>query len=123
MRFQEEQDRVNSYLHPTSMDKIINEFLREYIETHAMSLLAMENSGLIQMIKQEKYEELKLMFSLFKRCPAALDLFKKHLKEYIIEEGLKLVKNDSIDTDELVKKILEFRQRMIDLLQKSLERD
>ena len=105
------------------MDKIINEFLREYIETHAMSLLAMENSGLIQMIKQEKYEELKLMFSLFKRCPAALDLFKKHLKEYIIEEGLKLVKNDSIDTDELVKKILEFRQRMIDLLQKSLERD
>ena len=50
-RYQEEQDRVNSYLHPSSMDKIINEFLREYIENHAQTLLNMENSGLIQMIK------------------------------------------------------------------------
>jgi len=29
------------------MDKIINEFLKEYIETHAKTLLSMENSGLI----------------------------------------------------------------------------
>lgn len=58
------------------MDKIINEFLKEYIENHALSLLTMENSGLIQMIKQEKFQDIKLMFSLFKRCPIALDLLK-----------------------------------------------
>jgi hypothetical protein len=29
------------------MDKIINEFLKEYIENHAQALLSMENSGLI----------------------------------------------------------------------------
>lgn len=50
MRLQEEQDRVNSYLHPSSMPKIINEFLREYIENHASTLLELENSGLIYMI-------------------------------------------------------------------------
>jgi|DEB0MinimDraft_12_1074336.scaffolds.fasta_scaffold23271_5 hypothetical protein len=68
------------------------------------------------MIKQEKFDEIKLMFGLFKRCSNALDAFKKHLKAYIIEEGLKLVKNESIENDELVRKIIEFRQRMVDLL-------
>jgi cullin 3 len=105
------------------MDKLLNEFLREYIETHAQTLLTMENSGLIQMIKQEKYDEIKLMFSLFKRCPNALEMFKKHLKTYIVEEGLKLVKNESIENDELVRKIIEFRTSIMDLLQKSLEKD
>ena len=122
-RLQEEQDRVNSYLHPSSMDKIINEFLKEYIECHAQSLLSMENSGLIQMIKQEKFQDIKLMFSLFKRCPNALDLLKQELKNYIITEGQKLVRNTQIQNDELVREIIAFRQRMIDLLHKSLDRD
>ena len=72
-RYLEEQDRVNSYLHPSSMDKILNEFLKEYIENHSNTLLYMENSGLTQLIVQEKYHEIKLMFSLFKKCPGALE--------------------------------------------------
>jgi len=60
---------------------------------------------------------------MFKRCPNALEMFKKHLKAYIVEEGLKLVKNEALETDELVRKIIEFRQRIMDLLQKSLEKD
>ena len=37
------------------MPKVINEFLKEYIENHAATLLELENSGLIYMIQQEKY--------------------------------------------------------------------
>jgi len=55
------------------MDKILAEFLKEYIDNHAITLLSMENSGLIQMISQEKFQDIKLMFSLFKKCPVALD--------------------------------------------------
>ena len=40
-RLNEEQDRVNSYLHYSSQDKILNEFLKEYIENHAKALLKM----------------------------------------------------------------------------------
>mgnify|MGYP003892132115 CR=1 FL=1 len=69
------------------MDKLLNEFLKEYIENHSNTLLFMENSGLTQLIVQEKYHEIKLMFSLFKKCPAALDQFKACLKNYIIAEG------------------------------------
>lgn len=53
LRLNEEQDRVNSYLHQSSHDKIISEFLKEYIENHAQTLLKMENSGIIQMLKND----------------------------------------------------------------------
>ena len=71
---------MNSYLHASSYDKIINEFLREYIENHASTLLRMENSGLIMMLKHDKFHQIKLMYSLFKRCPGALDALKQELK-------------------------------------------
>jgi hypothetical protein len=52
-RLSEESDRVNSYLHHSSQDKILNEFLREYIESHAQSLLRNENSGLLHMLTHD----------------------------------------------------------------------
>ena len=69
------------------MDKVLNVFLKEYVENHATTLLNMENSGLIQMIKQDKFSDIKLMFGLFKRCPEALNQLKAVLKTYIVQEG------------------------------------
>lgn len=40
-----------------------------------------------------------------------------------MQEGYKLVRNDSIANDELVKKIIQFRDRMMTLLNKSLDKD
>ena len=34
-----------------------------------------------------------------------------------------MIKNDNIQNDELIKLIIEFRQRMMDLLSKSLDKD
>ena len=53
----------------------------------------------------------------------ALDLLKQELKNYIVSEGQKLVRNDQIHNDDLVREIIAFRQRMMDLLHKSLDRD
>jgi cullin 3 len=93
-RLSEEQDRVNSYLHPSSHDKIISEFLKECIQNHASTLLKMENSGLIFMLREDKFHEIKLMYSLFKRCAPALNELKSELKKYIVSEGQKLVRNE-----------------------------
>lgn len=75
------------------------------------------------MLKQDKFYDIKLMFSLFKRCPAAHDALKIELKQYIISEGQKFVRNENINNDELIKQIIEFRYRMIDLLNKSLDKE
>ena len=50
---------------------LLQTFLKEYIENHALTLLQMENSGLIAMIKNEKYEEVALLYELFVKVPEA----------------------------------------------------
>lgn len=122
-RFQEECERIETYLHPSSRDKLVSVFLHEYIEIHSSALLDMPNSGLVQMIVEEKFDKIKLMYSLFKKSPNALNVLKECLKKYIVGEGEKLVRNNEISNDELIKKLIEFRQRMIELLAKSLEKD
>lgn len=102
---------------------MINEFLKEYIENHALTLLRMDNSGLIPLLKRDSFQEIKIMYGLFRRCPAALDALKAELKTYIISEGQKMVRNDQSSNEELIKQIIEFRNRMIELLTKSLDKD
>jgi len=67
------------------------------------------------MLREDKFHEIKLMYSLFKRCAPALNELKQELKKYIVSEGQKLVRNEDIQNDELVKKIIDFRDRMIEL--------
>jgi hypothetical protein len=51
----------------------------------------MENSGLVHMIRNEKYEEIALMFDLFSKVPDAFNILGKNLAQFIISEGSKLV--------------------------------
>ena len=46
------------------------------------------------MLQQEKFHDIKLMYSLFRRCPGALNVLKQELKAYIVAEGQKFVRND-----------------------------
>jgi hypothetical protein len=43
------------------------------------------------------------MYSLFKRCPAALNALKYELKNYIVAEGQKFIRNDSISNEDLIR--------------------
>jgi cullin 3 len=51
--------------------------MKEYIENHASTLILMENSGLISMIKNEKYDELSLMYELFSKVQDAFATLTK----------------------------------------------
>jgi len=66
-RLNEELDRLLNYLDPSSERLLISTFMKEYIENHSHTLIMMENSGLISMIKNEKYDELALMYELFSK--------------------------------------------------------
>lgn len=51
----------------------------------------MEDSGLIPMIKNEKYDEIALMYDLFSKVPDAFTILSKNLASYIVNEGNKLI--------------------------------
>ena len=83
-RLQEEYERINSYLSPTTEQKLINTFLNEYIgEQHAEALLTMESSGLVSMIRYGKTEDLALLYGMFSRLDKSFELLRNHIRDYI----------------------------------------
>jgi len=80
-----------NYLDSSSEKILIKTYLQEYIHAHAQTLITMEGSGLVHMIKYDKYDDLGLMYEMFSKVQDAFNLLKTHLTAYIIEEGNKLV--------------------------------
>ncbi|RHN55349.1 putative cullin [Medicago truncatula] len=71
-RLNEELDRVNHYLDPRTKETIANMVVKEIIENDMLRLIHMENSGLVNMICGDKYEDLGRMYNLFRRVPDVL---------------------------------------------------
>ena len=70
-RLSEELHRLLNYLDSSSERILISTFLKEYVENHAQTLISMDNSGLVSMIKNEKYDELGLLYELFSKIQDA----------------------------------------------------
>ncbi|GKV08717.1 hypothetical protein SLEP1_g20313 [Rubroshorea leprosula] len=112
-RLNEEIERVSHYLDAKSEAKITNVVEKELIESHMQRLVHMENSGLVNMIVGDKYEDLGRMYSLFRRVASGLVLIRDVMTSYIRETGKQLV------TDlERLKDPVDFVQRLLDIKDK-----
>jgi len=110
-RLMQEYERVANYLDASTEQKLINTFLDEYIgDAHSQTLLSMQ-SGLVHMIRNNNIDELRLIYNMFLRRPASFELLRKHLADFIVNEGNKLV-NEEIKNDEFVVKLIDLRERV-----------
>ena len=122
-RLNQELDRLMNYLDASTEKVLISTFLKEYIENHALTLIQMENSGLISMIRNEKYDELALMFELFSKVPESFQALTKHLSSYIVSEGTKLMQDDKLKSDEFVANVISLREKMFNIHSRSFSKD
>ncbi|KAF7819700.1 cullin-3A-like [Senna tora] len=102
-RLNEEMERVSHYLDSTSESKITNVVEKEMIESHMPTLVHMENSGLVNMLVDDKYEDLGRMYNLFHRVPAGLTIVKEVMTSY---------------NPERLRDPVDFVQRLLDLKDK-----
>jgi len=110
-RLMQEYERIASYLDSSTETKLIGTFLNEYIgDAHSHTLLTM-GSGLMHMIRNNSMEELALVYNMFQRRPASFELLRKHIAEFIVSEGNKLV-TEEVKNDELVVKLIDLRERV-----------
>ncbi|XVF58253.1 hypothetical protein PTKIN_Ptkin07bG0049700 [Pterospermum kingtungense] len=112
-RLNEEMERVSHYLDTSSEDKITNVVEKEMIESHMHRLVQMENSGLVNMIVDEKYKDLRRMYCLFLRVSNGLVLLRDVMTSYIHDTGKQLVSDP-----ERLKDPVDFVQRLLDLKDK-----
>ncbi|PWA86183.1 Cullin [Artemisia annua] len=108
-RLNEEIERVSQYLDAKSEVKITNVVEKEMIQSQMNRLAHMENSGLVNMIVDDKYEDMGRMYNLFRRVPNGLTLIKDVMTSHIRETGKQLVTDP-----EKLKDPVDFVQRLLD---------
>ncbi|XP_021746484.1 cullin-3A [Chenopodium quinoa] len=108
-RLNEEIERVSHYLDVRSEAKITKVVEREMIANHMPRLVHMDNSGLVNMLLDDKYEDLGRMYNLFRRVDNGLSTVRDVMTSHIREVGKQLVTDP-----ERVKDPVEFVQRLLD---------
>ncbi|XP_043724149.1 cullin-3A [Telopea speciosissima] len=108
-RLNEEMERVSHYLDAKSEAKITNVVEREMIANHMQRLVHMENSGLVSMLVDDKYEDLGRMYNLFRRVTDGLSTIRDVMTGHIRETGKQLVTDP-----ERLRDPVDFVQRLLD---------
>ncbi|KAL1187759.1 Cullin-3B [Cardamine amara subsp. amara] len=105
----EEVERVAHYLDVKSEEKITSVVEREVIANHMQRLVHMENSGLVNMLLNDKYEDMGRMYSLFRRVTNGLVIVRDVMTLHLREMGKQLVTDPEKSKDPV-----EFVQRLLD---------
>lgn len=108
-RLNEEIERVSHYLDPKSEAKLTDVVEREMITNHLQRLVHMDNSGLVNMLIDDKFEDLSRMYSLFRRVPDGLSTIRDLMTSHLRETGKQLVTDP-----ERLKDPVDFVQRLLD---------
>jgi len=123
-RIEEEVERARHYLDPMSEPVIINVLEKELIQKHMRTIVEMENSGAVHMLKNDKKEDLLCMYKLFERVTDGLVTLKDCVSVYLREQGKALVEDCSQKSAvEYIQSLLDLKDRMDDFLIKSFKQD
>ncbi|XP_026665459.2 cullin-3A-like [Phoenix dactylifera] len=112
-RLNEEMERVSHYLDAKSEAKITSVVEKEMIANHMQRLVHMENSGLVNMLVDDKYEDLSRMYNLFHRVPGGLLTIRDVMTSHLRETGKQLVSDP-----ERLRDPVDFVQRLLDMKDK-----
>ncbi|KAJ8626282.1 hypothetical protein MRB53_019589 [Persea americana] len=108
-RLNEEMERVSHYLDIKSEMKITNVVEKEMIANHMQRLVHMDNSGLVNMLVDDKYDDLGRMYNLFRRVPDGLSTVRDVMTSHLRETGKQLVTDP-----ERLRDPVDFVQRLLD---------
>lgn len=107
-RLNEEMERVSQYLDAKTESKITHVVETEMIANHMQRLVHMDNSGLVNMLVDDKYDDLGRMYNLFRRVPDGLSTLRDVMTSHLRETGKQLV----TDPDKL-RDPVDFVQRLL----------
>eukprot|EP01105_Mastigella_eilhardi_P010313 TRINITY_DN2407_c0_g2_i1.p1 TRINITY_DN2407_c0_g2~~TRINITY_DN2407_c0_g2_i1.p1 ORF type:complete len:748 (+),score=248.08 TRINITY_DN2407_c0_g2_i1:140-2383(+) len=124
-RMKEEMERVAQYLDSSTESKIKEVLETELITNHLKTLLEMENSGLVPMLRDDKIEDLCRMYALVGRVPNGLQSMRELLVGHVAATCRALVTDEDKQARpcEWVQALLDFRDKYERLLDDAFARD
>eukprot|EP01118_Nematostelium_gracile_P018644 TRINITY_DN835_c0_g1_i2.p1 TRINITY_DN835_c0_g1~~TRINITY_DN835_c0_g1_i2.p1 ORF type:complete len:640 (+),score=177.01 TRINITY_DN835_c0_g1_i2:139-2058(+) len=124
-RIKEELERVAHYLDPGTENKIKEVVERELIAAHMKTLAEMEHSGCISMLRDDKIDDLKRMYSLFGRVAGGHQIMREIISNYVRDNGKALMNDEEKQKEhlELVQTLLDTKQKYDRLLSQAFSND
>ncbi|KAM9836561.1 cullin-3-like [Aulostomus maculatus] len=86
-RINEEIRRVEHYLDPSTEEPFVRILESEFISKHVKTVVEMENSGLVHMIKNGKLEKLACMYRVFGRVSNGVQTMCESMSAVLREQG------------------------------------
>ncbi|GFR47201.1 hypothetical protein Agub_g8881, partial [Astrephomene gubernaculifera] len=112
-RLQEEQERCGAYLDPSTEPKITRVVETELLRNQMTALLEMENSGLIALLRDDKYDDLARLYALMRRVDNGLPTVRSMMCEHVKDVGKAMVTDPERTKDpvEYVQALLDMRDK------------
>lgn len=124
-RITEEAERAKLYLDESTEPRIVEVVEDELINKHMRTIVEMENSGVVYMLKNTKTEDLACMYKLFSRVKDGLKTISDCVSAYLREQGKNLVKEEENGTNPItfVQNLLDLKDRFDHFLHHSFDKD
>ncbi|KAG1678291.1 hypothetical protein FOA52_013912 [Chlamydomonas sp. UWO 241] len=124
-RLNEEIERVKNYLNASTEGKITKVVEVELVLHQMKSLAEMEHSGLVQMLRNDKHDDLQRMYHLFRRVDGGAQLIRTLMSEHVKDVGKALVQDPETSKDpvEFVQKLLDERDKYDRIVTQSFSDD
>jgi len=117
-RIQEEQDRASNYLNSCSERATVGIVEIQFLEKRANVIV---EKGFRRLMERNAFEDLRLMFQLFKRIDA-LPIVCSAFKSYIEMSG-SLIVCDKTKSKEMVELLLKMKQQIDAIVERSFENE
>lgn len=108
-RITEEGERAKHYLDPSTEKHIVKVIEEELIQKHLKTIVDMENSGVVYMLKNEKIDDLRTMYVILHRVDNGIDVMKQAASKFLREQGKAVVEENAR------KSAIEYIQALLDL--------
>lgn len=126
-RINEEAERATHYLDKSTEDPIVKVLEEELISKHMKTIVEMENSGVVHMLKNNKTDDLCCMYKLLVRVPNGLKTMCTCISGYLREQGKALVseegEGEGTNAITYVQSLLDLKDRFDHFLHESFSND
>jgi len=124
-RIMEEAERAKHYLDESTERRIVEVVEEELIKKHMKTIVEMENSGVVYMLKNNKTEDLACMYKLMSRVSDGLRAVAECVSQHLREQGKALVAEEEGGKNAItfVQNLLDLKDRFDHFLHNSFNND
>ncbi|MFH4981104.1 hypothetical protein AB6A40_007813 [Gnathostoma spinigerum] len=111
----EESNRAKLYLSKETEEKILKVLEEELIEKHMLTIVEMENSGVVHMLNNDRVDDLHRLYKLLRRVPKGLNIMTACISKYLRQKGEALVSEGGEAESNSPRNPITYIQTLLDL--------